>query len=316
MKRLQILIAFLLFATFAAASEPANVPPVLATLTLPYSTVLPGVPFDMTVTLKNASGKTVSAGAMARLSIKLPDGASYESGSTTPLEPCDPSEPDSTIELAPGASVDRVITWLPYQHTWTSDGRYTGPGVYQVTLELVAGRRDVPSSYIGPLRTNSVRLERAVAPGEDAEIWQKMLSVSNGVWSDNGFARLKAGLELAKEITETHVTSGYYPYALLLTSTTQGKDAIAPLLDAAERFQSSPAHPYLLKQAADCAFREANQAAWFRDDEKSAREYYTRAGELFQRAIKTSSLAVRAGSERGQHDAANAQQKLRPRQKE
>src|SRR5258708_1443695 len=106
-------VAFALFVALpvtalAAAAQPQ---PIEATLSLPYETVLPGVPFDMTVTLKNVSKSTASVGISARLIVTLPNGTKVSSEKGHVLDPQVSGHPDTWVQLSPGESRQWIVDW-------------------------------------------------------------------------------------------------------------------------------------------------------------------------------------------------------------
>jgi hypothetical protein len=283
MKKLRLILAV---AALVPSMLSAAEAPVVVTVSLPYSTILPGVPFDIDVTLKNVSAKPATAGMIAHLIVTLADGTEIRPDAPRVLEPNRYSMLDASIELAPGESAERVVTWsrstVP---SWSNDPRFSGVGTYDIALELT----DPESSQ--SVRSSSARLVRTVAPGDDQELWTRMQAIGEGRWSDNGFRRIGAARELVAEILNAHSSSGYYPYALLLKAPAL-QDDIDPSLEAAQRFPDSPAYAHLLLQAADSAYSAA-LAADYRHDPSTAAQFYERASELYDRTLKTKSLAVR-----------------------
>jgi hypothetical protein len=311
MKPIHAIVAVLLLPAIAYSDERASSQRVVASLRLPHATVLPGVPFDMTVEMKNVSAQTVTAGIGARLRVTLPDGTNFSPEKYALLEPQDVEHRmQNYVELAPGESRDWAITWWFGTPSWAHYDAYSAPGTYDIALELTAYHP--PENYVGPIITSTARLHRAVAPGEDEALWKRMQAVRNcstmystdpprqictGGWSDDGFMGLKEGLEIAKEIRELHPASQYYPYAILLQF--QNETNISKILDAADRFLDSPAYPYLLLLAGGCAESAAIKAE--RNNEADAVEKdYALAGRLYGDVLKkTSNVALRQRAQRG-----------------
>jgi hypothetical protein len=138
-----------------------------------------------------------------------------------------------------------------------------------------------------------------------------MQAVSSGHWCDSAFATTKAGAALAEEIVQLHPTSGYYPYALLLRRFTRQKDDITLWLEAASRFQDSPALPYLLKAAGDAAVYEAKRTYRAGHDADEARKYYDLAETYYRDALKTNSMAIHGIAQLCLEDIAVYREKLR-----
>jgi hypothetical protein len=309
MKRLTLAV-LLLVAASASQARPADA---VVTLRLPEGPVLPGVPFDLELTLKNVSRRPVKVGDVAYLSVSREDGtpiALYPQWAVIQLEGRD-NVREGFFELAPGESLRRVIGWDNARVAdWFAHEAFSGPGVYEFEFELKLGHYledENLSNYVGPIRTPPARLERAVPKGEDESLWNRMQEVSEGHWSDNGFTRLEVGKALAREIIAVHPSSSYYPYALLLIWERREKD-IPVLLEAAERFRDSAVYPYLLEAAGDAARIEASRA----DDRKEATRsahFYELSEKYYNAALQTSSLAIRWGAEFGLRQARAARER-------
>jgi hypothetical protein len=304
MKNLHLIVAAaaLLFPVNSRSDEA----PVVVTVSLPYSTILPGVPFDIDVTLKNVSAQPATAGLIAHLIVTLPDGTEIRPEDQTVLDPHLISGPETSIVIAPGQTVERVVTWSRSSMPgWSSDPRFSGVGTYDIALELT----DPESSK--SVRSSTARLVRTVAPGDDQELWTRMQAISDGRWSDDGFIRIGAARELLAEILNAHSSSGYYPYALLLKVTAL-QDDVEPSLEAAQRFTDSPAFAHLLLQAADSAYGAAISAD-VRHDPGTAARFYQRAAELYAKTLEAKSLAVRGIASQRKHVAADLAEKYRGR---
>jgi len=278
-------------------------PAVTATLTLPNHSVLPGVPFDLVVTYTNVSNKPITIdGARATLLVK------YASGDTVVM-----NNPDVSIQwsirgsmparLGPGESVQHAASWengsIPNWFHYGSS--FSGPGTYGVALELSVMDEDL--NVLGTIRTPVVTLTRVEPVGIDAELWKRLQAVSNGQWSDGSFAAKEPGIALADEIIQLHPISGYYPYVLALRSLGSGvsKSHIPALLEAVERFPNSPAYPYLLTAAANCA-RYAGTLAPNEGNSAEAEHYLALAAVKYREALATKSVAIRVSVERDLHD--------------
>lgn len=265
------------------AGEPASPQRVVATLKLPFDTIPAGVPFDVEVTLKNTSARPVGAGLAARITLTASDGRAFSPKAYLEMEPQLPST-DNSVELAGGESRDYYVTWYRGVAPWFyNDDAYSGPGTYSVSLELIA---NAPSpNYAGPIVTNTVRLTRDVAKGEDEAIWDRMQAAAKGHWTDSSFVSTKEGLALLNEIRQAHPTSRYYPYALIMdaqVNNTRIRTAvdIDAALEAAERFTSSPAYGYLLLRGADVAW-SIGEGAWWHHDLKTTIEWHTKAAQYY-----------------------------------
>lgn len=304
---IRLLIAALIINAPYAVS--AATPPIRATLILPNPTVLPGVPFDLAVEFKNESSRPLSVGLIAHMHVTLSDGHTYVTSHYSPLTP-DSDIRESTLELAPGEAVQRYISW--FVQSWGSDGKFTGPGIYDIQLELERGADTPPENYVGRILTTHARLERVVSPGIDEKIWQNMLAARKGDWSDNAFERTGEGAELVKNIVETASDSGYYPYAVFFNRLNVPRaDSIAPLLDAAERYRTSPAAPYLVTAAAVMSEVVSENATL---SGESAKQYKRQAAELYRRAARISTLP--AARDDLEQRARNIESLLQPTEKQ
>lgn len=297
MKRSITAATLILSALFASSLRAAV--PISATLSLPNDTVLPGVPFDIVVTYTNVSNHEVTiGGASATLVVTFPNGETKvmhepEGNDHWSIRGSMPAR------LAPGESVQHAASWergsIP---NWFRYGSFSGPGTYGIALDLrIADKRTLP---LGNIRTPAVTLTRIEPIGIDAELWKRMQEVSGGRWADNNFAATKAGDALASDIIQLYPASGYYPYVLALRAFGRGveKCNMPPLLEAAERFPESPAHPYLLSAAANCA-RYAGAMAANAGDAEEAKRFFAVAETKYREALATTSVAIRASTEIG-----------------
>jgi hypothetical protein len=290
MSRVQLFCASLfLVSAVGYAEPPKSQGGVVATLALPYSSVLPGVPFEIRVSLRNDSKSSAVVGLVAQILVTLPDGRRFAPPDWQMLEPQISTTADSTntwIELAPGESRDMGISWAAPAN-WAQYDDYSGPGSYGIALRLEA--KEPPENYVGSLVTNVARLERFEPIGEDQLLWRRMVSASHGHWSDDGFVRLKEGAALAQEIIATHPASQYYPYALILRTRYDRFDEIDRSREAAVRFAESPAHSYLLMHAAVCALSKALTAEQWVHDPAASAKYNALAETYFDDVLKSTS---------------------------
>jgi len=286
-------ISSLLFAVHLRAASAVS-----ATLTLPHNSVLPGVPFDLVVTYTNVSDKPITIdSALATLVVTLPNGDT--------LVMNEPDVPDQwsisgsmPARLGAGESVLHAASWengsIPNWFHYGSS--FSGPGTYGIALELFVV--DEERNALGTIRTPVVRLTRFEPVGIDAELWKRMQQMSGGRWSDDSFKNTEEGDALAGEIVQLHPGSGYYPYVLALRALGRGvdKNHIPALLEAAERFPTSPAYPYLLNAAANCA----RYAGWVAKDQGNtvdAESYFKLAEKKYREALATNSISIRKSSE-------------------
>ena len=309
MKHILAAAVFILATLLATPAHAAL--PIRATLSSPHDQVLPGVPFDLVVTYTNVSDRPVTiGGALATLVVTFANGETVVMHKPEGHDQWNIGDPQRPPRLGPGESVQQAVSWergsIP---NWFRYGSYSGPGTYDVALELRIV--DDAGKVLGNIRTPSFTLTRIEPVGIDAELWKRMQQVSEGRWSDNSFHATKAGNALAKEIIQLHPSSGYYPYVLALRALGRevDKNHIPALLEAAERFPSSPAHPYLLTAAAHCAWYAAIEAQRG-GNPSDAKEYFTLAQNEYRAALATKSIAVRKSAEEGLVNVAGGMERL------
>ncbi len=297
-------IVFLIAASLVAQQKQPT-PSVVATLNLPAPSVLPGVPFDIIVTLKNVSSHPAAAGLVAQLHVTLADGTEFVPRDRCILEPNVAASPETSVDLSPGETRQYAVTWqYADPPNWSASPEFTDPGVYRLSLVLEDTQEPL-DDYAGAIRSDRVELRRTVSPGEDEELWKRMRTVSDGPWSDDGFTRLKSGRALLDEILKLHPASQYYPYAVLLRAPAHEKSDITRALEAAPRFRQSPAYPHLLKYAADGAMSQALKADW-RGDAKERDEYYAAADKYYGTVLdEVTNVALRTDAQNRRHIAHN-----------
>src|ERR1043165_9480684 len=157
-------LVFLLF--FAAgAAFAADRPLVNVTIDLPQAKLLPGVPFDITVTYKNASDQFVAVGKTASLII------TPQNGTPVRLQPRgivqQGASQDPNLELQPKETQVGTINW--HANWFYEDAAFTVPGIYDIALEIVgdaASAEDETFVYAGTIRTAPTRLVRIQPAGE------------------------------------------------------------------------------------------------------------------------------------------------------
>jgi hypothetical protein len=291
-RRLLTTLVLTLIASASYASDRGARPSVLAgpqaikaEVTLPYATILPGVPFDIAVKFTNVSKHRVAVGMNAFLVVKLPDGKLLlPQESPAGLEP-DDLETEHYAVLAPGETLEREVTpWHLASPGWTLYPEYSGPGIYEVALDVPL--LTVDGKYVGLIRSSYARLAREVSPGEDEALWKKMLEISGGKWADGDFRRTHPGVALVNEIIATHPGSKYYPYALLLRDMHNVPSFLPKILDAAERFPNSPAISYLHLSVGLIEGEEQSRAT-ARGDDRDADRHGAMAIKHLAKAIET-----------------------------
>lgn len=311
----QIVVAALLILSFLLTPPLQAASPLSATLALPHDEVLPGVPFDLIVTYTNVSDQPLTIrAALATLVVTFADGKTIVMHEPEGHDQSDiyGSRP---VRLEPGESVQHAASWEGGSTpNWFRYGSFSGPGTYGIALDLRVV--DEHKNLLGEVRTPTVTLTRVAPTGIDAELWKRMQAVSGGRWSDSSFATTKDGEALAGEIVQLHPTSGYYPYVLALRAFDRGVDKkhIPALLEAAERFPDSPAYPYLLTAAANCA-RYAGAVALEEGDTVEATKHLKLAETKYREALATkNNVVIRVSAERGLRNVANGRERVTKKQ--
>jgi len=307
MKKL-LFFALSLFAAVAGLAAPAQ--PIVANLTLPAETVLPGVPFDMTVTVTNNSAAQASVGLIAQFIFTLPDGTAF-----SPPRAYDRLEPNPNpmgptwVSLAPGESRRYFVNWRSSYPNIFHYPEFSGPGTYELKIALTASKPG--EDYVGEITTNTARLTRAVTPGEDEALWRQMSATLKGKWSDDSLSNSLKGPAILREILAIHPASAYYPYAVLLEHQIRPpkpptNDDVTRALAAAERFPSSPVYPHLLLLAAEMTEGFAIDAL-YRHDWKARAEYLAAAERYYDEAAhKIKAPVLRAVAEQERNSARGA----------
>ena len=176
----------MLIAAAAAASDKA--PIVSVTLDLPAQLLLPGVPFDMTVTSSNLSKQRVAVGAIASVIVTPQHGQPMRMAKhATVVESFSQVGPNLTLE--PGQSLSGFIEWSA---DWLyADEAVTIPGTYEFALDLTGSPSAVDVEdgivYAGPLRSGTATLTRLQPVGEDAAVWSRLTEAAGGRWPSHGF---------------------------------------------------------------------------------------------------------------------------------
>jgi hypothetical protein len=285
----------------AASSALAQQPGVTATLAIGTPRILPGVPFDVVVQVRNSSKNVVGIGSVVAMTVRRSGGAAVH----LPAVMVEPTS-DGLDEIASGETVTATVSWT--EQLFFQDVDVSGPGEYDISVEL---RGETPAAADGgvvevkSITTPAVHLTRMQPEGEDAVVWQRMLAVGRGAWPSAGLGHSFAGsADVADEVFTRHPASQYFPYALLLQGVELRRMTSEALEAAANRFKTSPPYARLLLAAAAAAEREARQST--RDGNLAAAETsFRRAVSLVEQALATGNLAVQ---QRGRWMQANVQE--------
>lgn len=273
------IIAAFLAVTVAGASNAAAqgrsvVPPASpmeAKLVIPDTKLLPGVPFEMWIEVRNPSDATVGVGLCADMIVRPEGGEPFTisfGGEHRPPYPTLLPERDWTgpsvanLTLKPRAAQTLTVPILPELAgpLYFEDDRLSKPGRYGISLRLdycwpgfVTPQKSLlPPEFLGAVTTNEVTIERITPTGSDAAVWQRMQELTDGKWvsigwltSRNSGARNEsgatAGMTVVNEIITKYPDSNYFPYALLAAQF-GAVDAASynRYVDAIKRFPNSP----------------------------------------------------------------------------
>ena len=277
--------------TFAVAVFAQQASPIEAKLTIPDAKVLPGVPFDMWVDVRNPSDSLVTVGLFPRFIVRMEGSKPFEIASSPSDYPVLLRSPRTEgertvfyVTLAPG---ERRTLTLPAAEAMGGsillrDHRVMPPGRYVLSLRLDAfpgGLTEPPPvTFLGPVVTNEAFVERVEPNGVDGKVWSRMEEVSNGKWSlqpltisgDNAGLGAQAAERMSgvwSEIVHKYPDSNYVPYALLL-STGVDEAYAKSVFVAIAKFPSSPVIESLDARAKDFALRYGGVAAFERESAK------------------------------------------------
>lgn len=253
-----------------------------AKLVIPETKLLPGVPFEMWIELRNPSDATIGVGLCADMLVR-PEGA--EPFTIAPRgQEGEPRYPTILPQREwSGAAVRYLVMRPRHSQTLTipilpelegpvylDDARLSPPGRYAIAFRLdycwpyltPPRASDLPPEFLGPVTTNEVVIERVTPTGSDARVWQRMQEVTNGKWVSVGWLSSRnagvvdavgrtGGMTVVSEILGKYTDSRYFPYALLAASF----GAVRPVdrdrvLHAIARFPDSPVIELLHARAA------------------------------------------------------------------
>lgn len=245
---------------FAQGRSPITpTSPVQAKLTIPDSKLLPGVPFDLWIEVRNPSDTSVGVGLCADMLVTTDGKESFTislGGETAPAYPTLLPEHDwngaavKYLVLKPRETTTLTLPILPDLQgpIYFADDRVSQPGRYAISLRLdycwgivTPQKALLPPDFLGAITTNEVTVERIEPTGSDAAVWKRMQALANGKWVPINWTGTEAGRTVIGEIIGTYSDSNYYPYALLAASFgAVDERAHSRFLDAIKRFPKSP----------------------------------------------------------------------------
>src|SRR5437868_896129 len=120
--------AALLLLLPAVVEQGAESLPVTVSLELPYASVLPGVPFDLTVVYKNNTAERIAVGRTATVIVTPRGSGPVRLPNHARIERPDLLQEPRNIELEPGETQRAFIAWD--SNCFFDDAAVTGPGTY------------------------------------------------------------------------------------------------------------------------------------------------------------------------------------------
>lgn len=244
------------------ASPPQDTPqvsPVNATLVVPDSTLLPGVPFDMWVTVSNASDASVGVGLCGDMIVRREGGDTFVIGFGSEHGKYPTLLPERTwhggretyIVLRPHETKTLTIPVYPGLEgpAYFNDARLSPPGRYAMAMRLgycwpsmVTPQKSLlPPEYLGPVTTNEALITRIQPTGVDARVWERMQELTHGQWVPTQWGTSPAGRAVVNEVTSDYPDSNYFPYMVAATMIGSASESqITRFLKTIDRFPTSP----------------------------------------------------------------------------
>ena len=231
--------------------------PVEARLVIPDTKLLPGVPFELWIELRNPSHARVGVGLCAAM-VVTPDGGEpftvsprgqegeFRYPTMLPERDWD-GRPVRYLVMRPGQTQTLTLPLLPELEgpAFFDDPRFSGPGRYQISMSLdycwpynssSPRKSDLPPEFLGAVSTNAVAVERITPSGSAAAVWRRMQVVTDGKWFPTRWKR-----EVIGDIISKYPDSNYVPYALIAGSFGPSRETyLHRVMNAVERFPQSP----------------------------------------------------------------------------
>jgi hypothetical protein len=229
--------------------------PVEAKLVIPDTKVLPGVPFEMWIEVRNPSDATVGLGLCADMLVRPEGGEPFTISFGGEERPGYPTLlPQRSwnggvvyyLLMRPRNSATLTLPILPDLGgpAYFDDERLSGPGRYGISLRLdycwpgftIPQKSLLPPEFLGAVMTNEVTIDRINPTGSDAAVWQRMQELTEGKWMPTRWKPT-----IISEIITKYPDSNYFPYALIAGSFGAVRPAdLNRLVDAIQRFPESP----------------------------------------------------------------------------
>jgi hypothetical protein len=286
-KKVALLLGICAFSGTALSVPPS---PVSVRVELPRSRVLPGVPFDIVVHVKNESEKPTAVGAWTMLTITPAGRVGVPFRRAQRLDDLDFEDHDpKNLYLAPHAEGTAAIPWDGWMDL---DSETSGPGDYDVIVDVLPAV-DADEGYAATetLHSFPARLTRVVGSDDDTGVWRRMQESGRGRLASYQLGFIDG---LANEVMQKHPTSEYVPYALILTGGPHGyADETLDAFDAMiERFRDSPVYAELLVAAGVKANSDGQKARSHGRDPLEVERYLKLAVSYDERALQTGNAAV------------------------
>lgn len=239
----------------AAQSVIPSTSPIEATLVIPDNNLLPGVPFDMWIEVRNPSDSTVGLGLCGDMLV-TPEGRepfeiTFGGGEGRPAYPVllpDDEWRGGRVRYLPMKPRSTVTLTMPVRYRlgadYFIDHRLSAPGRYRISFRLdycwpgftTPQKQLLPPDFLGAVTTREVVVTRVTPTGADARVWQHMQDITGG--------KLVAGnwpIELVRAILTDHRDSAYFPYAVVGASFGTPTEKYLPLLqEAIQRYPDTP----------------------------------------------------------------------------
>ena len=243
----------------AMASVASARSPIEAKLVIPSTKILPGVPFEMSIEVHNASETTLTVATCDMLRYRPVDGVvNYECNRAcfdwyqSRWQRAKNAKPDASAVIKPGEGATLFLAihdGLKAPHIEDEIGLSKAAGhTMAIAVQLcVLNLKDEQ-----PIVTNEVDVQLVEPAGADAEVWKRMNELTDGTWTPRA-AGLPEGHALWGEVIANHPDSNYMPYAVLAMSGGVDQMTLDRILETIRRFPDSPVIEHLRTRRAAVA---------------------------------------------------------------
>lgn len=222
-----------------------------ATLVVPDTRLLPGVPFDFWIVLHNGSSTVRHVTVCTPFALRLASGEPFEWHATReemmPRGPLYwPHGGDAVVE--PGETKVLAIPASDAAYgSFFRDRRFSALGRrFAISLSLC----DQAGNETSKLITNEVEIEIMTPTGSDAVVWNLLEEKSGNRWTPAEIWS-PSWRPMWESIIRNSPDSNYVPYAVLMTnqSTIDWRDDLARQLRTIRRFSTTPVVEWLHVEA-------------------------------------------------------------------